>query len=465
MNTARLAQTATVLGLGACCSLASASVLIHEGGSLLLDTLGVATFDDLGPGDSLVGYEEDGLRLSIDAIQGGGFIPTGFDGSGFYYPSGGGFDLINVMRTDGVAFEALEMNVSSGLGAGSTNFMWIQVWDDGWLVAEFDIDLPQGTLIGITGTFDEVRLGSYFSAAQRDAHEMTNLNVLALDNVAFGTILGPGALDIKPSSCPNSFNRNSNGVLPVALTGSGSFDVSEVDITTIELTRADGVGGSVSPHEGPPGPHTVIDDVATPFPGELCDCHEETSDGFDDLSMKFKSQDVVSALDLDGEDPGALIELCVSGNLNDGTPFGPACDCIRLVPPGSPPGLLAVTSNLPEAWIDLTPPDNAIDQGGFANFVRSYPLTTEVTLTAPSAQLGWVFVGWNVITLGFGSNDPVADNFDTLIRRQSITLPIESALEVVEAVYEPGILPEPGDGPDPSNGVPTAPKRGPTSRR
>jgi len=125
MNTDRFAQTVTVFGLGACCSVASALVLIHEGGSVILDTLGVATFDDLGPGDSLVGYEEDGLRLSLDDIQGGGFIPTGFDDSGFYYPSGGGFDLINVMRTDGVAFKALEMNVSSGLAAGSTNFMWI----------------------------------------------------------------------------------------------------------------------------------------------------------------------------------------------------------------------------------------------------------------------------------------------------------------------------------------------------
>ena len=38
--------------------------------------------------------------------------------------------------------------------------------------------------MGITGMFDEVRLGSYASAAQRDAHETTNLNVLALDNVA-----------------------------------------------------------------------------------------------------------------------------------------------------------------------------------------------------------------------------------------------------------------------------------------
>lgn len=139
-------------------------------------------------------YEEAGLRLSLDDIQGGGFNPTGFDGTGFYYPSGGGFDLINVTRTDGAALGALEMNVSSGLGAGSTNFMWIQAWSEGSIVAEFDIDVAQGTLIGVAGTFDEVRLGSYFSVAQRDAHDTTNLNVLALDNVAFGSVPAPGTL-------------------------------------------------------------------------------------------------------------------------------------------------------------------------------------------------------------------------------------------------------------------------------
>ena len=60
-------------------------------------------------------------------------------------------------------------------------------------------------------------------------------------------------VDIKPGSCPNSFNRNSNGVLPVALVGTPGFDVTQIDIGTILLSRADGVGGAVAPHEGPPG--------------------------------------------------------------------------------------------------------------------------------------------------------------------------------------------------------------------
>jgi hypothetical protein len=262
-------------------------------------------------------------------------------------------------------------------------------------------------------------------------------------------------IDIKPGSCPNSYNRNSHGVLPVALLGTENFDVTQVDLDSLLLIRKDGEGGSVAPNFGPPGPTPTIEDAATPFAGEeQCDCHEETGDGIDDLMLHFRTDDVVANLELNDFAPGAFVSLTLVGALLDGTPFE-GDDCVRLVPPGSPPGLLAVASNLPGAWIDLTPPDDTIDQGGFASFVRSYPLTTEVTLSAPPAQLGWVFVGWNVVNPGFSSNDPVADSLDALIRRQSITLPIETALVVVEAVYEQVMVPEPDDGPEPGNGDPS----------
>jgi hypothetical protein len=136
-------------------------------------------------------------------------------------------------------------------------------------------------------------------------------------------------LDIKPGSCPNAFNRTSKGVLPVALLGTDTFDVSDVDVASLELARSDGVGGSVAPHEGPPGPHTVIDDVATVLEGEPCECSEDGGDGHDDLSIKFKSRDVADELDLDDFERGDTVELTVSGTLLDGTAFE-ANDCIRI---------------------------------------------------------------------------------------------------------------------------------------
>lgn len=41
------------------------------------------------------------------------------------------------------------------------------------------------------------------------------------------------AIDIKPDSYPNSINPNSRGVIPVAILGSDTFNVADIDVTTL----------------------------------------------------------------------------------------------------------------------------------------------------------------------------------------------------------------------------------------
>jgi hypothetical protein len=139
-------------------------------------------------------------------------------------------------------------------------------------------------------------------------------------------------LDIKPGACPNPLNRKSKGKLPVSILGTMDFDVSTIDISSLQMARADGVGGTVTPNEGPPGPHTVIEDTGTPFEGEPCDCGDLGEDGINDLSMKFKTPQIVAAFELNDLPGGAVVEFVVSGTLLDGTPFT-ARDCISIVPP------------------------------------------------------------------------------------------------------------------------------------
>jgi hypothetical protein len=131
-------------------------------------------------------------------------------------------------------------------------------------------------------------------------------------------------LDIKPGACPNPLNRGSMGLLPVAVLGTMEFDVADIDASTIEIARADGVGGTVAAHKA------VYEDVATPLEGEPCDCQDLGPDGYMDLLLKFKTRDLVSVLELDDLAGGESVELVVSGAFTDGAPFA-AYDCIRVV--------------------------------------------------------------------------------------------------------------------------------------
>lgn len=171
--------------------------------------------------------------------------------------------------------------------------------------------------IDVQGSFDDGRFACYNFSQQLVTYSSFVVRPLVV-------------IDIMPGSCPNSFNPRSHGVLPVAIIGTDDLDVTEIDVSSVVLSRADGLGGEVGPNEGPPGPHSVFEDVATPFDGEPCDCHHATTDGVLDLSMKFRTDDVVAALGLDVLQ--GQVEVVVSGMLLDGTEFTSAADCLRLVP-------------------------------------------------------------------------------------------------------------------------------------
>ena len=138
------------------------------------------------------------------------------------------------------------------------------------------------------------------------------------------------ALDIKPGACPNTFNPTSRGVLPVAVVGTPTFDVTQIDTDSLVLRRSDGVGGSVRPLSGPPGPGIHFEDVATPFSGPECGCNELGPDGIEDLALKFSTPEMVASLELASLPAGASVALTATGVMHDGTPFE-ASDCILLI--------------------------------------------------------------------------------------------------------------------------------------
>jgi hypothetical protein len=137
-------------------------------------------------------------------------------------------------------------------------------------------------------------------------------------------------LDIKPGSCPNPVNPRSKGVVSIAIVGSSSFDVTQIDVDSLTLARADGGGGIVTPITRNRGARVHTEDVATPAGGDQCACHELGGDGIDDLLLKFSTPALVMALELASLQPGTSVVLTVGGSLMDGTEFE-GSDCIVIV--------------------------------------------------------------------------------------------------------------------------------------
>ena len=205
-------------------------------------------------------------------------------------------------------------------------------------------------------------------------------------------------------TCPQPFNVNRNGSLKISLVGDPDFDVTQIDLATVELRRCDGVGGVATHNAGPPGPTFEFEDLNHPNRDDVgcgpnqvsCSCNDNQSgDGIMDLMLAYRSDDLVAALELANEPMGALITLEATGQLLDGTPFR-AANCIRLVPPGTGGVSLDVGSNASGIWVEMSPPDIALDEGGYAEFTRNHFVGSVITLTAPSSVEARRFTGWVV---------------------------------------------------------------------
>jgi hypothetical protein len=216
------------------------------------------------------------------------------------------------------------------------------------------------------------------------------------------------SLIIKQGACPAPVNPNSNGVVPMLLTGDMDFDVNDVLLDTLRVTRCDCTGGDVAPNDGPPGPKIKILDLNHPFDGDVgcedgpCACNaDQSSDGIDDISMKFRTDEMMAGLPLAAGE--GVVMLSATGELDaPAYPAGSlnvgfiASDCILIVPPGAEPINATMESNVPDTFIEVSPLDLNVDSDGFANFGRAYFPDTLVTVTAPPTSAGRPFLRWQV---------------------------------------------------------------------
>jgi len=111
-------------------------------------------------------------------------------------------------------------------------------------------------------------------------------------------------IDIKPGSDPNSINTKSKGVVPVAILGSDTFDVADVDVTTLAF----GPSGASPAHD-------LTDPIV--YASHLEDVN---LDGFTDLVSHYKQKETGIAK---GD-----TEACLTGETTGGTPIE-GCDSIK----------------------------------------------------------------------------------------------------------------------------------------
>ena len=137
------------------------------------------------------------------------------------------------------------------------------------------------------------------------------------DNVSFTQRV---SLDLKPGSCPNPICSRSRGVQPVAVLGTGNFDVTTIDVSSLRL-------------EGVAPIRYGYEDVSAPYAGDLCGCNGSGPDGFPDLTLKFSTQEIMDAI---GRSPSGDRVLTLTGTLLDGTPIA-GQDCAVILSCGEPP--------------------------------------------------------------------------------------------------------------------------------
>ncbi len=127
------------------------------------------------------------------------------------------------------------------------------------------------------------------------------------------------AIDIKPRSCPNPLNVKSKGTLPVAIVGTGTFDVWDIDVNTVRLN---GVPPIRSSYEDVT--HWAIEEIDN----DPCFCEELVPDTYVDLVFKFNTKKIVASLEDEVQD-GQEVPLTLIGKLIDGTPIK-GSDCVLI---------------------------------------------------------------------------------------------------------------------------------------
>jgi hypothetical protein len=187
------------------------------------------------------------------------------------------------------------------------SYLGIDLEEDTTLGFDITLTVPSGTATG-TYDFTVALVGDGVTYAEQA------VSIEVYDEIEV-------SLDVKPGSCPNPFNVYSKGVLPAAVAGTGSFDVTQIDPALIRLNGVAPLRWNFEDVTAPYEPYTdkPLDENACALSGP---------DGYMDLTLKFDTEEMAASLGT--VEDGEVLALELTGELFDGTPIVGE-DIIRII--------------------------------------------------------------------------------------------------------------------------------------
>jgi hypothetical protein len=240
-----------------------------------------SSLDDGAIWDGMSSTNGDLNGWELDGTNGPAFI--GFNGSSY-----------QLMARFDAPVPAFHVDVAAASGAIQGSTFALQGYRAGALVETTSVTLGgvnQWQTVALTAEVDQVIL----------VGQTGNFRFFGADNLGWG-IDAPTridvAIDVRPDSSENPVNPGSNGVLPVALLGSESFDVMNADPGSLAL----GVNAA---------------------PAVKVEYADANGDGWIDLVAHYRTPETGTAY---GDS-----SICLTGATTDGIELA-GCDAIRTVP-------------------------------------------------------------------------------------------------------------------------------------